>query len=181
MSERPANHPQIIDVKDDEWVTFPGGELEGKRPKAFCNACRDRLKRAARGTGEIGHQRALCFQCYRAGLERERAIKEAGQIETASEARFQAALPFDPVNRPRLEMLKADRTAARANLRSGPERFASHRRHAQIAARHALETLAAGLRARTVGVVERDRVMADAIHAAELQLPDSWLPFVVAR
>ena len=30
----------------------------------------------------------LCFQCYRAELEREKALKAAGQLETASEARF---------------------------------------------------------------------------------------------
>ncbi len=31
----------------DEWVSFPGGELEGQRPKAMCPACRDVLNRAA--------------------------------------------------------------------------------------------------------------------------------------
>ena len=28
-------------VVTDEWVSFPGGELEGKRPKALCGACRE--------------------------------------------------------------------------------------------------------------------------------------------
>ena len=27
-------------VITEEWVTFPGGELEGKRPKVLCSACR---------------------------------------------------------------------------------------------------------------------------------------------
>ena len=26
-------------VVTEEWVTFPGGELEGQRPKALCEAC----------------------------------------------------------------------------------------------------------------------------------------------
>ena len=34
-------------VITDEWVTFPGGELEGQRPKALCAACREALKREA--------------------------------------------------------------------------------------------------------------------------------------
>ena len=29
----------------DEWVSFPGGELEGKRPKVLCAACREALNR----------------------------------------------------------------------------------------------------------------------------------------
>jgi hypothetical protein len=74
----------------------------------------------------------------------------------------------------------------------GAGRFADKRRQAQIAARHALQTIAAGLRARRVSSIggtesgaaatrDADRELAMAIHAAELQLPDAWLPFVVAR
>ena len=153
--------------------------MEGRRPKTLCPACRRRLKEAASGRGTIERAGTLCFQCYRAELDRERALTAAGQIETASDARFQTSLPFDPVNRPRLDMLKADRGAARATVHVGSERFAERRRHAQIAARHALQTIAASLR--EVRARGGDRAIADAFHAAELQLPESWLPFVVAR
>ena len=54
---------------DDEWVTFPGGELEGKRPKVLCAACRDQLKRVAASARYKGDARprehaarTLCFQ-----------------------------------------------------------------------------------------------------------------------
>jgi hypothetical protein len=121
--------------------------------------------------------RALCFQCYRADLERQRAIRAAGELDTTSDARFQFQLPLEPVNRPRLQMLKVDRADARAatpvNERS--------RRQAQIQARHALQQIAAGLKARELSSGERERAMFQAVHAAELQLPDAWLPFVVSR
>lgn len=192
----------------DEWVSFPGGELEGKRPKALCPACREALTRAAAGdqgqTRDQGrtrnqgprtrdHSRPLCFQCYRADLDRERTIKAAGQLDTASAERFQSQLPFEPINKPRLEMLKVERADARASASLGVGQFVDQRRQAQIAARHALQTIAAGLTARRQAPLNaaperaaasesdaRDRVMA-AIHAAELQLPESWLPFVVSR
>jgi hypothetical protein len=77
-------------------------------------------------------------------------------------------------------MLKADRAASRVTIHA-EARFADRRRQAQIAARHALQAIAAGLRNRQMARVEMDRAFADAIHAAELQLPESWLPFVVAR
>jgi hypothetical protein len=123
----------------------------------------------------------LCFQCYRANLDRERAIRDAGRLDTASEERFQSQLPFEPVDKPRLEMLKVDRARAREAAVIGVGRFADKRRQAQIAARHALQTIAAGLRARQVSKSDADRELAMAIHAAELQLPDAWVPFVVAR
>jgi len=131
---------------DKEWVSFPGGELEGRRPRVCCPACQQRSTPA----------RALCFQCYRAHLDRERAVKCAGEIDTANDARFEWTKPFEPVNRHRLEMLRAQRAAARA--KTSP--FVQRRRQAQIEARHALAGIAAGLRAR------------------ELRLPDAWLPFV---
>jgi hypothetical protein len=172
-------NPELI---DNEWITFPGGELEGKRPKALCPTCRDQLERAAAtGRADLRRRGTLCFQCYRAELDREKALKAAGQLDTASPERLQAGLPFEPVNRPRLDRLKADRAAARVTLQAGAGRFADRRRHAQIAARHALQSIAVGLRARQITAADRDRAMADAIHAAELQLPESWLPFVVAR
>jgi hypothetical protein len=171
---------QII---EKEWVSFPGGELEGKRPKVLCPDCREKLARAPM---DALRTRALCFQCYRAGIERDRALLAAGQIDTASDARFQDALPFEAVNRPRLDMLKMERAAERARMRVGAGQFVDKRRQAQIAARHALQQIAAGLRARADrgGSNTFDKfpgAEAAAIHAAELQLPEAWLPFVVSR
>ncbi len=166
----------------DEWVSFPGGELEGKRPKALCAACREALRRAA-VEGKAGGRprgRTLCFQCYRADLERDRALNAAGNLDTASDARFQYQLPFEPVNRPRLDALKATHGDARV----ARPRYTDKRRRAQIDARHALAQIAAGLKVRGLaipGSQEGDRAMFQAIHAAELQLPESWIPFVVAR
>lgn len=176
------NTTQIV---ADEWVTFPGGELEGKRPKALCPACRAALSAAARkGVGPAAPasvRKALCFQCYRAELDRERALRAAGELDTASDARFQAQLPFEPVNTARLTMLKVERTAVRCVMLQGAGRFVNARRQAQIAARHALHAIVAGVSARQLSGVARDSMIASAIHAAELQLPESWLPFVVSR
>jgi hypothetical protein len=173
-------------VLDQEWVGFPGGELEGKRPKALCAVCHEALRRAA-AAGRVGQpfraagSRPLCFQCYRADLDRARALKAAGELDTASDARFQSQLPFEPVNHARLEMLKVDRTAARATAVQGIGQYVDKRRQAQIAARHALQAIAAGLRARQLTPVLQAQVLASAAHAAELQLPDAWIPFVVSR
>ena len=175
---------------EGEWITFPGGELEGKRPKALCADCRERLQRAGtrlarrgRRPGLKTHPRALCFQCYRAELTRQRALAAAGQLDTASPERFQSVLPFEPINLPRLQMLKVERTAARAGAAQGAAQFAAKQRHAQIAARHALQQIVArvGARQRKSGNAEDERTIAWAIHAAELQLPESWIPFVVSR
>jgi hypothetical protein len=113
-------------------------------------------------------RKAVCFECYKADARRRRAFEAAGAIETGSEARFQYGLPFEAVNRPRLERLKAERMASRQQLRVGVGRFVHQRRRAQISARHALQQLGDGLRAR-------------GLHAAELQLPETWLPFVASR
>jgi hypothetical protein len=141
----------------------------------MCPACRDR----ATNTG------TLCFQCYRAALDRERAFKAAAELNTASEARFQCALPFEPVNRPRLERLRADRATARAAQQAGSGRFLDRQRRAQIAARHALQQIAAGLNGTDRGAdLTRSALPVSldaALHAATLQLPDSWLPFVTSR
>jgi hypothetical protein len=170
--------------REQDWLAFPGGELEGRRPKALCPACRDALKTAAfRGRGRkaagrgILAVRPLCFQCYRADLERERAIRAAGELASTSAARFQAQLPFEPVNRPRLERLKQERAVARA---ATPAPVLARRR-AQIEARHVLQTIAAGLRVRRLAGGDREPAIFEAVHAAELQLPESWLPFVVSR
>jgi hypothetical protein len=141
-----------------------------------------RLTRKAAGARQ---PHTLCFQCYRAELDRERALKVAGDLDTASSERFQSALPFEPVNTARLDRLRAERAASRVMMREGVGRFVDRRRQAQIAARHAFQQLAAGLRTRpTSGPSSpdlHDRVMAAAFRAAELQLPESWLPFVVSR
>jgi hypothetical protein len=176
---------QAEQVKSDEWVSFPGGELEGKRPKALCPACREALKREASGPSTTSRgqtpPRPLCFQCYRAELDRERALRAAGSVDTGSEARFQFQLPLEPVNIGRLQTLKAERREARTAAVSGIGQYADKRRHAQIEARHALHSIAAGLQARGLAPALQDRVMDAAIYAAELQLPEAWLPFVVER
>lgn len=181
-----------LQTTPDEWVSFPGGELEGKRPKALCRACREALQReAASALGRSGRRRAhaapgarrtLCFACYRAELDRQKAIEAAGRLDTASEARFQYQLPFEPVDQPRLDLLKADRHASRIAERATVGGLPiEKRRRAQIEARHALQQIAAGLRAHAVAKAERDRAMAAVFHAAELQLPDAWIPFVMSR
>ena len=177
----------IAQIPERDWITFPGGELQGTRPKALCPACRERLLRAAAHSPSPAwnvtelRRGPLCFQCYRADLDRERALEAAGRLDTASDARFQTTLPFEAVNKPRLEMLKVERTAARVTGQAGLGRFVDKRRQAQIAARHALQTIVAGLTARRAAPSERSAAMATVIHAAELQLPESWLPFVVSR
>ncbi len=167
-----AATPQLV---DSEWVPFPGGELEGTRPRVLCEACRGRLAASAISG-------ALCFQCYRAGLERDRQLRAAAALDTASDARFQSAFPFEPVNHARLARLKVERAQARATLHATPAgRFVDKRRHAQIAARHALQRVVTGVQARAADPAEINRSLAAAAHAAELQLPEAWLPFVVSR
>jgi hypothetical protein len=172
--------PRNLQTTDGEWVSFRGGELEGRRPKTLCRACRARLHRAGLDRcAALPKALPLCFQCYRAELDREKALKAAGQLETASEARFQFTLPFDPVNKSRLRALKAVRANERAVLQSGMGRFADQRHRAQIKARHVLRMLEAGLWNEQSSV--RATMLAAAAHVAELQLPESWLPFVVGR
>jgi hypothetical protein len=178
---------QVPGRLDGEWATFPGGELQGKRPRALCPGCRQALEQAASGLatarrGIAGRGRPLCFQCYRVGIDRERALRAAARLDTASDERFQDVLPFEPVNRPRLEMLKVERASARtASLATVSGSSADRRRQAQIAARHAIQRIATTLAMRKITGDDRVREMAAAIHAAELQLPESWLPFVVSR
>jgi hypothetical protein len=183
-------------LAQDEWVSFPGGELEGRRPKVLCAPCRAALQQEAAGRstrpdvvrpdGNVNRNdarraRSLCFQCYRADLDRQRGIAAAGQLDTSSEARFQYQLPLEPVDRFRLDSLKASRADARIASVQGIGAYIDKRRHAQIAARHALQLIADGLRARQLSPADRRTAFGDAIHAAELQLPESWLPFVVSR
>jgi hypothetical protein len=162
-------------LPDHDWMPLPGGELEAPRPKTLCPACRAKLRAGHKPAG-----RTLCFACYRADLERDRRLKAAGQLDTASEARFQFALPFEPVNRVRLEMLRAERTADAAARRVAQPAVV-RRRTAQIEARHALQRIVDGLKARKLEPQRQAAAVADAMHAAELQLPESWMPFVVER
>jgi hypothetical protein len=173
------------EIIEKEWVSLPGGELEAPRPSVLCPACRAKLaaKAAMPAQGDTaGPQRQpLCFACYRAGLERDRALKAAGELNTASEARFQTTLPFEPVDQPRLARLRQERATTRAAAQAGVGRYVDKRRQAQIAARHALERIIVGLRERSAARPEREQAIANATHAAELQLPEAWLPFVIAR
>src|SRR5215813_15525160 len=91
-------------IVDKDWVSFPGGELQAPRPTVLCPACRSKLQARASNPSVPSNQ-PICFACYRASLVRERALKAAGEFNTASEARFQCALPFEPVNRSRLARL----------------------------------------------------------------------------
>ncbi len=181
---RPQSPAPSLQPVDSEWVAFAGGELEGRRPKALCPPCRGRLKNAARGTETLPRSAPLCFQCYRAEIDRERVLAAAGALNTASDKRFQSQLPFEAVDRGRLERLKAERDVARVvdARQEGP--FTSRRRQAQMAARRALEVAAASVKG-TVKVggadANRARAIVSAIHAAELQLPESWMPFVVGQ
>ncbi len=181
---RAAGGEDIQESVEGEWVSFPGGELEGPRPKGMCPACREWQRAAARTGARLQSpvpspesQAPICFECYRVDQARERALLAARNLHTASEARFQDTLPFEPVNRARLERLRAERALSK----TGSARFADRRRHAQIAARHALDRIAAGVRSRGLSEVEGHPAIADIFHAAELQLPEAWIPFVVSR
>src|SRR6476661_7564693 len=167
-------------VVEREWVSFPGGELQAPRPTVLCPACRAKVQASAVKPANLSNQ-PLCFACYRASIERERALKAAGELNTASEARFQSTLPFEPVNRSRLARLQSERAASRITARSGVGQYVDKRRQAQIAARRVLERIVIGLRERNASSAERHRVLTTATHAAELQLPEAWLPFVMSR
>src|SRR5262245_3439387 len=167
-------------VIDKEWLSLPGGELQAPRPSVLCPACRTKLKDRLSKPSDTAN-RPACFACYRATIERERRLRAAGELNTASMARFQSALPFEPVNEARLSRLRSDRETSRVASRQGTGQYVDKRRQAQITARHALERIVIGLRDRNLPAHERDRVLSNATHAAELQLPEAWLPFVVSR
>jgi hypothetical protein len=172
------------DVTDSDWKPFPGGELEGKPPRALCADCRARLHAAARSAASPGRS-ALCFQCYRVELERNRWFQAAAELQTASEARFQTSLPFEPVNIPRLARLRAERQASRTAAREGAGLYVERRRRAQIEARHTLARIIQGLRERQLVDLRATRTDASAEMSGrtvtDLQLPEAWLPFVAAR
>src|SRR5262245_62729430 len=108
-------------VVEREWVSFPGGELQAPRPTVHCPACRAKLQARASKPANLSNE-PLCFACYRATIERERALKAAGELNTASEARFQSTLPFEPINRSRLAHLQSERAASRTEARLGSGR-----------------------------------------------------------
>jgi len=174
------NVPQPAAAHDADWVPFPGGELEGPRPSALCPECRSKLRQSVID-GSAPRPKTLCFQCHRTSLDRERRLAAAANLDTASEARFQDSLPFDPINQVRLRMLRAEREAARTAARVIHGGFEERRRRAQIAARHALRDAVSIRRTAPFTPGERERVVAAAVHAAELQLPAAWLPFVMAK
>ena len=167
-------------VLEREWVSLPGGELQAPRPTVLCPDCREKRQTNSSHSSNPSNP-VLCFACYRATVERDRALKAAGDLNTATEERFQSTLPFEAVNRARLARLRTERGASRVAARVGAGQYVDKRRHAQIAARHALERVLVGLRERNATQAEQERVFSSAIHAAELQLPAAWLPFVVSR
>jgi hypothetical protein len=179
-------------LPDVEWTAFPGGELEGTRPRVLCPDCRARLQQVAAGTAEAVAP-TLCFQCYRSDLERTRRLREAGDLNTASEERFQTSLPFTPVNRARLTRLKAEREVARVASRRGAGMYVEKRRRAQIQARNQLGRILLGLKERQLaqarsiehGAADERRTGGSVRRGsrqltADLRLPESWLPFVAA-
>ena len=92
---------------------------------------------------------------------------------------------MDPVTDPHETEAGEDREAERE--REDPVRriqagqYADRRRQAQIRARHALQAIAAGLEARRLTPAAQAEAMGSIVHAAELQLPEAWLPYVVSR
>jgi hypothetical protein len=172
--------PQLLEA---DWVPFAGGELEAPRPKVLCQDCRARLQRrvndaaAALPSAAATRLDPLCFACHRADLQRDRALKAAGELDTATDARFQFVLPLAPVDHSRLARLKVERREARvAQVKASP--FVDRRRQAQITAQQVLQRLAQGLRAR--GVVPGKSV-ALSTRSGRVQLPDTWLPFAASR
>jgi hypothetical protein len=202
LKHRALDSSQTADLESVDWQPLPGGELEGRRPKVMCPSCRETLRALARRRADRSRggepdavaptlarssgerKRTLCFECYRTDLARERAVRSivskltsadgVGSAGWDEDARLQAQLPFEVVDRTRLGRLRAERARARRTAGVGTARFVDKRRHAQIAARHALQRIAEGLQPRTAAA-------GDALHAAELQLPEAWLPFVGAR
>jgi hypothetical protein len=177
-----ARRPQDIEA---EWVPLSGGALEARRPEAVCPACvagRRRWSAWRLGGGtERPQDTPLCFQCFRKGLDRERGLTAARDLNTASEARFQSISPFEPVDLERLERLRAERAGERGS-RSALVPFDLKRRKAQIEARHALD----GIRRRSAAPgggsassVGPGRSRLPMLRATELPFPESWLPFVV--
>src|SRR4029077_6481163 len=118
-------------VIDKEWLSLPGGELQAPRPSVLCPACRAKLQ-ANLSTPSNPANRPACFACYRATIDRERALKAAGELHTSSVERFQSTLPLEPVNQSRLARLRSDRGTSRVAERAGIGKYVGKRRQAQI-------------------------------------------------
>jgi hypothetical protein len=121
------------------------------------------------------------LECYRADLDRERALSAAARFGADQVERFQDGLPFEAVDESRLARLKSARAEERRALSVGPGRYVDRRRHAQLVARRALATIARRLASRNLPIRDNRAAVDNVAHAAELQLPDAWLPFVMSR
>jgi hypothetical protein len=184
MDSLTARIPPPIDDSADAWQPFPGGELEGRPSSVRCKACRQVSQTPGAAPARPG---TLCFQCYRADLDRQKALQQAAALDTGSEERFQWQLPLDPVDRPRVAMLRAARVTSRASMAPRQRDLVERRRRAQIAARDTLGRLAAGLKARGIvagggaGKVVTTTLKAEAPRrAVPAEFPEAWLPFLAA-
>src|SRR5215471_17386933 len=110
-------------VADQDWISFPGGELEGRRPKTLCGRCRAALSAKVQGRAESSATPFVCFDCYKADQERERRLKAATEFVADSDEHFQSVLPLEPVNQARLARLRVERTQARVEARSGNAQY----------------------------------------------------------
>ena len=159
---------EILQTPENDWVTFPGGELEGKRPKRLCVDCRERLRRAAAGAvDQAGVRHPLCFQCYRLEL----IAAALGRLATHGVGgSISEALPFQAVDRAARLIWTA---RPRGSSNAGVGRFAD-RAQAQIAARRALQD------GKGCGGITTDaarNAFAGAVHAVELHpriVASSW-------
>lgn len=113
-----------------------------------------------------------------------RVLARLARLDTALVARFQEASPFEPVDHVRLERLRAalqrEQRVEQAGAGQVTRRLDVRRRRAQIAARHALRTVADGLRARQPGVGQ-PVTSGQRSGSTTIRLPESWLPFAVGR
>ena len=135
-----------------------------------------------------------CAACRARGGARSRALRCVSSVIARSWIRngpsrppvswiplqtsvFGRPLPFEPIDQlPRLQMLRLERAAERAAFADGrrPLAWTKRRQGAEITRR---VTRSSGSRRAS----EARGVTLAAIHAAELQLPEAWLPFVVSR
>jgi hypothetical protein len=99
--------------------------LPWRHPCAACGARPARFQ--YRGVVKADRRHTLCFQCYRAAVNRVRLA-----LTTLEPAAAGAAVPASPVPRPRGTPDGAGAETAKY------DQLARRRRHAQIAARHAL-------------------------------------------
>jgi hypothetical protein len=116
-------HDEIGQVADGAWVEGGGSGRTGGRGGHRCLVCGERRSLFChRGVVKADRSHTLCFECYRAELNRQRARRLAEAhywLRTSSPA-------------PARSKLLEDRDGLRAELDA-------RRRRAQIAARHALD------------------------------------------